>query len=527
MATSTDLRAAIDEVRSQLPAGAASEALEYGQDWAARIEQRVGALPWWVISAVVHAVLFLLVTLLAVALPQPDQDEVIISTDVAKEKPPEYDEKKQRDIFKNPNEIQHETKVENPVLVHEQVEVTDHFETDNDMDSQTARGNEDAISDIPLGGTGVSGAIGVGGGGMAGCFGYRDGGGRKQATARFGGSPATESAVEAALRWLARHQEADGHWDIKKYEGGGNVSGGLANDEAVTALAMLAFLGAGYTHKGGGKFQDNVNRATEWLLRNQRPDGGWGIINQAHGYEIYASTIGTLAMAEAYGMTSDARLRESAQRGVDYVLKQQDPYAGWHHGGLRSTSVVGWAVMALKSAKIAGLRVDGAGFQGATAWLDKVTDSRTGMVGYSGPGSYTFCKGYGMTAVGMVCRQFMGTTNDNPMLIKQAELLAAEPPRWVPGNSVRDPQEPYYWYYGTLAMFQQGGEGWKKWNEALKPTLVNNQCQGGPLDGSTADKDGSWDADMGWGPTGGRVYHTAINALSLEVYYRYLPMYAK
>jgi hypothetical protein len=76
-------------------------------------------------------------------------------------------------------------------------------------------------------------------------------------------------------------------------------------------------------------------------------------------------------------------------------------------------------------------------------------------------------------------------------------------------------------------MFQMGGRSWDAWNATLKPTLVDNQCKGGPMDGSAADKDGSWDCQMGWGPTGGRVYHTAINALSLEVYYRYLPMYTK
>ncbi|HOX06030.1 MAG TPA: terpene cyclase/mutase family protein, partial [Planctomycetota bacterium] len=302
--------------------------------------------------------------------------------------------------------------------------------------------------------------------------------------------------------------------------------GGYANDAACSALAALAFLGAGHTHQSGS-FRENVNRAVEWLLKNQRADGGWGDINQSSGYEIYASTIGTLAMAEAYGMTRDARLSASAQKGVDYILKAQDKYAGWHHGGLRSTSVVGWAVMALKSAKIAGLKVDGAGFQGAAAWLDKVTDRGTGKVGYNGPGQYQFQQGYAMTAVGMVCRQFMGTPNSDAVLVRQADLLARTPPSWNPKSDIHDPQDPYYWYYGTLAMFQMGGRHWEAWNAALKPTLVNNQRKGGPMDGSAADKDGSWDCEMGWGPTGGRVYHTAINALSLEVYYRYLPMYAK
>ena len=121
----------------------------------------------------------------------------------------------------------------------------------------------------------------------------------------------------------------------------------------------------------------------------------------------------------------------------------------------------------------------------------------------------------------------MGVPPGDAMLQRQAEMLTRELPRWEPNSTERDPQEPYYWYYGTLAMFQTGGRYWQLWNEALKPTLINNQRRGGPLDGSANDVDGSWDATMGWGRTGGRVYHTAINALSLEVYYRYLPMYTK
>jgi hypothetical protein len=157
-----------------------------------------------------------------------------------------------------------------------------------------------------------------------------------------------------------------------------------------------------------------------------------------------------------------------------------------------------------------------------------VTDRNTGKVGYNGPGQYQFQQGYAMTAVGMVCRQFMGVPNADPMLVKQADWLAKTPPRWEAKSTIGEPQDPYYWYYGTLAMFQMGGRHWDAWNAALKPTLVNNQCKGPlPLGNGPQDKDGSWDCEMGWGPTGGRVYHTAINALSLEIYYRYLPMYAK
>jgi hypothetical protein len=202
------------------------------------------------------------------------------------------------------------------------------------------------------------------------------------------------------------------------------------------------------------------------------------------------------------------------------VLKLQVPYKGWRHGRWHSTSVLGWAVMALKSGKVAGLKVDGAGFQGATNRLAGVTDPKTGKVGYSARGFYPDSMGFVTTSVGMVCAQFMGTANSDPLLRKQADLLLTRPPEWKKCGHRSDVQFFYHWYYGTLAMFQMGGERWKKWNLGLKKTLLPNQRKGG-------DEDGSWDPTSGWAPIGGRVYSTAVGALCLEVYYRYLPMYGK
>ena len=528
MATSTDLRSAIQEVQNQLPpdqARAEGEMpLEGEADWRVQFGRRVGAMPWWVISAATHAVLFLLIALLATAVAPVKQDEVVISTDVVKQKPPEYDPNKKRDIFKNVKDIQSEAQVETPVVVHEKMDESETVETDNNMDKQNARGNEDAISDIPLGGTGTVGSIGVGGGGMAGVFGYRDGGGRKKAVGRFGGSQATESAVEAALRWLARHQEKDGSWAGKKWEAESNQC-----DVGLTGLALLAFLGAGYTEKSG-IFADNVRRAQEWLLTQQRADGAFGskFSEPWHGsFGGYLHPIAGLAMAESYGMGQNPKYSEAAQKAVDYAIKtHQAPYSGWRYTPKQAgdTSVTGWYVMMLKSAKIAGLKVEGSAYQGAMTFIDSCTNPKDGGVGYTGKGSMP-CT----TGIGMVCRQFMGTPNTDPTLLKGAEILRKNQPAWDakngPGNG--GPATFYHWYYGTLAMFQMGGENWTKWNEALKPVLITNQCKGGPLDGTAADKDGSWDPLSKTDSVGGRVYTTALGALTMEIYYRYLPMYTK
>ena len=130
-----------------------------------------------------------------------------------------------------------------------------------------------------------------------------------------------------------------------------------------------------------------------------------------------------------------------------------------------------------------------------------------------------------MTVVAMVGRQFMGVPNTDPILQKASAYVMerGKPPVWQAGGR----NTFYYWYYGTLAMFQMGGDHWKNWNKALKPALLDNQRKGGPLDGSAADVDGSWDLLNVYDKRAGRVYTTAVGALCLEVYYRYLPMYSK
>lgn len=86
--------------------------------------------------------------------------------------------------------------------------------------------------------------------------------------------------------------------------------------------------------------------------------------------------------------------------------------------------------------------------------------------------------------------------------------------------NTRLPGDPdfYYWYYGTLCLFQHQGPIWDTWNVRLKQRLMTSQVAGG-------EQAGSWEPQ---GPNGnrmGRVVTTAMATLSLEVYYRYLPLY--
>jgi hypothetical protein len=74
----------------------------------------------------------------------------------------------------------------------------------------------------------------------------------------------------------------------------------------------------------------------------------------------------------------------------------------------------------------------------------------------------------------------------------------------------------YYWYYATLALFQEGGRPWEVWNESASQLVVLLQL--GEEHGTAA---GSWDPKNLRAAFGGRVYATAMSVLILEVYYRY------
>ena len=98
--------------------------------------------------------------------------------------------------------------------------------------------------------------------------------------------------------------------------------------------------------------------------------------------------------------------------------------------------------------------------------------------------------------------------------MKAGNLLLRDKPSWE-GDSV----DFYYWYWGSLALHQYDGPGgamWKAWNEDMKNALINYQNKR-----ATGCKAGSWEPVGRWCPEGGRVYGTAINCMTLQVYYRY------
>ncbi len=326
---------------------------------------------------------------------------------------------------------------------------------------------------------------------------------------RMGGTVETEKAVADALRWLAAHQSADGHWDGEDFDDGCGACGGetdIAVEQALTGLSLLAFLGSGHTHVTDGPYQGTVKRGVRWLLAHQGKDG------DLRGEEtMYSHGIAAIALSEAYGMSGDDKLVEAVRNAVRFIdAARNTDEGGWRYdpGQAGDTSVLGWQVMALKSANLNGIPVAAESFDAARKWLDKVSRrSRPGLYAYRPGRKYT----PSMTAEGMLTQQLLGHRRDEPRMQQSAAFVVEHLPDWD-GDA-----NTYYWYYGTFALFQHQGDAWRRWNEAVTRELLSHQRK----DGRTA---GSWDPDGEWADVGGRVYQTALCALTLEVYYRYLPL---
>jgi hypothetical protein len=503
--------------------------------------------PWWAISALFHLVLLLGASLVGFAVRPTGESITICVFGVAKPVPaaPLKPVKPFKREMQGPEEPEERT-IEGAVPdVADEVRDPDPNSIDggtgNGIDLLTLfrpgpRGNR---TDVTTSASTDLLGIGAGGGGS----GNSPGPGGWRNRMRIKASPLTKNAVRAGLLWLARHQEEDGRWSTKGFAGrcrgearcGGQGSG--SHDSGLTGLALLAFLGAGFlpTTRSGiedpfekGRaihYGDTVRKGLRWLKEGQDLEGCFP--NQ-EGEFMYDHAIATLAMAEAAWLCISPLYREPAQRGVDFLQKAQNPGSGWRYTvrpGDSDTSVTGWCVMALKSAELSGLALDPAAFEGARRWLARVT-STEGVVGYESPGDAgSTMPGINdrwqahpaMTAVGLLMKAFLERRRGDPWMKAAAGRLLRDLPLW---DEKKKSVDFYYWYYAALALFQYDapdGPVWKAFNESMKQALLPFQSRS-----QAGCREGSWDpaADR-WGRVGGRVYATALNVLTLEVYYRY------
>lgn len=351
---------------------------------------------------------------------------------------------------------------------------------------------------------------------------------QRRLSADEGGTQETLDAVASAVDWLARAQRRDGGWDAAAWGAGRETrtlnqdrkSAGRRSETGLTGLALLALGGAGHTHTAG-PYRDSVRAGLQYLLDQQLDNGG--LYGNATLYaRTYCHSMATFALAEAMAVTRDDQLRPAVEAAVGYLVRgQSGATGGWRYqpGDRGDMSQMGWAVMALRSAELAGVKIPETTWQRCEQFVASVRRGQHGgLACYQprGPTSNT------MTAEAMYCRQILGTTRRGDRADEEAvtQLLTDLPGSRSTASSPRGKPNLYYWYYATLALHHHGAanrvgsSAWQTWNEAMQRALLPKQVAAGP-------NTGSWNADTVWGGYGGRVYSTALAAMCLEVDYRY------
>ncbi len=339
---------------------------------------------------------------------------------------------------------------------------------------------------------------------MKGLFQGRSAGGRSAALKNYGGQwgKYTEMAVVRALEWLKKNQKPDGSWG--------------PNRTAMTGLALLTYLAHGET-TASEQYGETVEKAIRYLISQQDAEGRFCKTDNQPG--PYAHGIATYAISEAYGLTRIPSLKPVMEKAIQVILNGQQPRGGWNYnyskGARRDTSIAGWQIQALKSAYIAGAENPGIkeAMEKAVRDIKSASDPETGRFYYTDPKEH---KTDSITGIGVLCLQLLGRAMDKECRQGLQALTGAKcdwdkPDEWP----------MYAWYYITQAKFHQGGQTWSGWNSKFARTYVKNQNEDGSWNSAGANLTGDTGKETHLGP----VYSTTLAALTLQVYYRFLPTY--
>jgi hypothetical protein len=312
--------------------------------------------------------------------------------------------------------------------------------------------------------------------------------------------PAIEAAVEKALQYLAANQSADGTFNDS-----------YGRSVGVVSLVGMSFLSAGYT-PGYGEFSDSIDRCIKYVLDSQRSNGLLDKGDSGHGL-MYAHNIAALFLSECSGMV-DAETQEKLSpvlaRATKLILEAQAmPKNESHEGGWRykpdsrdsDLSCSGWALMALRSAKLNGAPIPDEAINKAVRYVLKNHDLNEGRFGYTDPWGHSET----LTGCGLLCLELSGyhgtdsTFRSGDYILKHRLQI------------LNNAHEYYANYYNAQGMFQLGGRYWAQYSEWMYDEYLPKQ-----------QSNGSWSN----GRNGG-TYGTSMMVLSFTVPYRQLPIYQR
>ncbi|MBN1590002.1 MAG: terpene cyclase/mutase family protein [Pirellulales bacterium] len=271
----------------------------------------------------------------------------------------------------------------------------------------------------------------------------------------------TETAVQQALAWLAARQHDDGSFG----------SGDWRGNVAVTAIAGMAFMSGGST-PNRGPYGAQVNRTVDYLMKQTEENGF--IINRDAVSQgpMYGHGFATLFLAECYGMSRRAELREKLARAVKLIVDAQNKEGGWRYQPDSidaDVSVTICQVMALRAARNAGLHVPKKTIDRCIDYVKKCQNPDGGFAYQLNRDRQSM---FARSAAGVVALYSAGVY-EGPEIEKGLDYLT----RFVPGSRQAARVDHYFYgqYYAAGAMWLSGGARWQKWYTAVRDDLLDRR----------------------------------------------------
>ena len=309
-----------------------------------------------------------------------------------------------------------------------------------------------------------------------------------------------ERAVDRALAFLAETQGPDGTYRDS-----------YGRSVGIVSLVGMAYLSAGHT-PGHGPYADNIERCLDYVLAGQQPNGLLDRKDSGHGL-MYAHNIATLFLSECSGMVSPEQ-----QEAIDRVLPratqlilsaQAIPKKENHRGGWRykptstdsDRSCSGWALMALRSAKLNGAPVPDEAIALAVEYVFRNHDKEQGRFGYTDPWGNSET----LTGCGLLCLELTGYHGTESTFRAGDYILESRE------EMLKSAHEFYGNYYNAQAMFQLGGRYWEEYADWMYGHYISQQ-----------QTNGAWSNGRN-----GSTYGTSMMVLSFTVPYRQLPIYQR
>lgn len=359
---------------------------------------------------------------------------------------------------------------------------------------------------------------------------------------------ASKKGAEEALRWLVDHQEPkSGAWrcDVGfKLNENYRVEHEDVAHVGVTALAGTALLASGSTPEHG-PYAENVRKALDYVVSCQQPSG----YIMANGTRMYEHAFATMFLAEVYGMTHDARVKDCLQRAVEFTYKSQNSQGGWRYAPNAEDSdmsIVVCQVMALRAAKNKGITVPKESIDKAVDYV--LNSANTTLNGWSEFEKGTFVYQYdpknqaaaiqtrtsfALTSAGLTTLYGAGIYTNRDIIdfaaqrsLEKYRRGGEKLPRFEDmikyvmehyRDVANDERSNHYFffygnYYATQAMFITGGPDWEVFYARLRDDLLKLQAR---------QRDGSVRSNVG------TAFSTAVTALLLEVPNNYLPIFQR